>query len=245
MEVQRHVLQNPVLSLRDLAKLAPTSKMFQAVCRERCETDLAWLTGTTYSILSRQVVHTLLQLLLHPVVERRKRRRCSIQAYQLAEPEDCPGERALLDVKLLTVCAPAWGALQPGQGETVFWRMHRGRDDGRAILRLEIEGFSLNLNYFPGWLNVSIIVIPRPDEPAGLVDVVPVLGVALLACQLVSERQLLMREEHIRGHQSRPAPGPITIPVEWDGAGPLSEEAQRALSAFLMWNWRFRANPLV
>lgn len=238
--VQRLVLGSPVLSLRELAKLATLCKLFKEVYLERYEADLKWLVEAARTAFGQDMVDVAIRFFGRPWGS------CGTEAAQGCEDLDIEG--AVETVAGYDCCtkkaeAPSLGFYRDCEAATVFWMFFRSigsplarsrafhiRSPCRGICRAADDGTGL----------IYTIIVKSPCH------VIPHLGLL----------HVILKEGWERNAR-RATSAPVQHRLEWErvlnfqvtvSKSPLrkgrlslhevSGDVRRAISVLHMWTWR-------
>eukprot|EP00884_Botryococcus_braunii_P010078 jgi/Botrbrau1/19071/Bobra.0788s0001.1 len=185
-DLQRRILKSGVLSLPDLAKVAPCGKVFYEVYQDTFQAENAWLSEFAYKTFGQQLIDTLLQLFTCPPQKGRLGMRD--RTFNLAEGEACPDMSTLLKLDYAVLLVPACGLYGPGSQSVV--RCCVGKSGHGWYLKLNEEsgalylGMELPTSHPRGSLEANILFPEDWYYPAG---VLPLLSVVHLACKLAAK----------------------------------------------------------
>eukprot|EP00884_Botryococcus_braunii_P000924 jgi/Botrbrau1/10832/Bobra.0025s0011.1 len=243
VEVVRRILQNPALSLADLAKLAPICKLFYEAYLERCAAEEKCLAESARAVFGSHVVDTLLRCLTH---RRRKRRRSdphAVQRYDLRQGDPMPSESTLTTLLAAQLNTHALGLMGPGQESNVTWFIG---NYGDVFIGLMVEGVPMMHIQYGMCLKLLCITATCAVSQA-----MPFLGLAHLACKQVAAGA--PRKTALRGwrmpmrklclHSTLNLKRKLPFRCSpWADARRAGPDGQRALATLHMWNRRFGKN---
>jgi hypothetical protein len=228
--LQRHVLCNQGLPLRDLAKLAPEGKVFEEACLELYEAELKWLEGTTISTFGGELIAAAARFLCCQDISPTGGAHYSDFHFDLRKGGAFPAYPERLSAgKDIIVDAPALGLLADGQTSDVHWRfMNQGswqREAWERGVGVWVNQHCHLFSFKPR--NIKYILQFRDSS-----KLIAFLGLQLLIWQKCEEGGQVGRGE---GPTVKP---PRHLLLTRNEASRLPEEAQRAYSVLHMWAWR-------
>eukprot|EP00884_Botryococcus_braunii_P017726 jgi/Botrbrau1/4637/Bobra.33_2s0009.1 len=227
--MQLHVLCSQGLSLRDLAKLAPTAKVFEEACLDLYEAELKWLVGTTTSAFGEELVGAAQRFLCRQDPIPTDADRLFRKHFDIRNGGALPADSELFSEGDISVDAPALGLLADGQTSYVTWDFKNHRSWGGERW---VRGVTVWVNghgHFYAFMARPIKWHLRHKHPLKLIAI---MGLLLMVWQKGEEGG----QAGQRGALMERVPRRLLLtPQEVSG---LPEEAQRAYAVLHMWVWR-------
>lgn len=248
--VQRKVLASPALSLRELARLATTCKLFHEACLELYEAELTWLAESATSSFGHDMVGAALRFFRRQRDVPGNEVAPGHQEFDITGGGKLPHDSQLFSEREVTVIAPAQGLLGEGQeATTARWGFYTG-----ILYTQDI----ICTGYCPPRLCAMLRVggVFRAEDtrlgPQFRIRVkfpsqsVPCLGLLHLVLKDAWEHKVREATEPAEAHRKgwQPALGFEILGCQkprrltWNHVPMVPEDAQRASFALHMWAWR-------
>lgn len=241
LELQRQLLEDKDLTLCDLARLAPTCKLFEESYLRQCAVEEKWLAGVATSVFGGDLVSTIVRFLTSPRKMTWSAYNSNPRSFNATLGGPLPTDAELFSKPVTSLLAPAWGLLAPGQKSALTWNFMNPAP-GFATYRVQMEEAGtwgpVDIVCDNSSLRCSICV----QSPA---QVTPFLGLLNLICKGVVAAGAGARAgqaDLLPSNDQRALTASLFIgeeKVPWNSVGEIPRDAQRALSALHMWNRRF------